>query len=166
MTMALPVRFSSAGISTIDTTGGGIFVGGGLQRIYPTAVVGLSREWTDAHIKFYLEYAYNGERDPGTSWLADATGPGGHNSAAVVHFSNLGPSGLALNLLWQQNWSDGSALIGPFLEISPVALTTIQVGLPLIFGPNNSEVLNNRLVPGNKRFELLILAKLSASFRQ
>ncbi len=102
----------------------------------------------------------------GTSWLADATGPGGHNSAAVVHFSNLGPSGLALNLLWQQNWSDGSALIGPFLEISPVALTTIQVGLPLIFGPNNSEVLNNRLVPGNKRFELLILAKLSASFRQ
>jgi len=166
MTMALPVRFSSAGISTIDTTGGGIFVGGGLQRIYPTAVVGLSREWTDAHIKFYLEYAYNGERDPGTSWLADATGPGGHNSAAVVHFSNLGPSGLALNLLWQQNWSDGSALIGPFLEISPVALTTIQVGLPLIFGPNNSEVLNNRLVPGDKRFELLILVKLSASFRQ
>jgi hypothetical protein len=47
-----------------------------------------------------------------------------------------------------------------------VALTTIQVGLPLIFGPNNSEVLNNRLVPGDKRFELLILVKLSASFRQ
>jgi hypothetical protein len=166
MTMAFPVKFTLSGISTTSTAGGGIFVGGGMQRIYPTAVLGLSREWTDAHIKFYLEYAYNGERDPGTSWLADATGPGGHNSAAVVHFSNLGPSGLALNLLWQQNWSDGSALIGPFLEISPVALTTIQVGLPLIFGPNNSEVLNNRLVPGDKRFELLILVKLSASFRQ
>ena len=166
MTMAFPVKFSLAGISTTSTTGGGIFVGGGLQRIYPTAVVGLSREWSDAHIKFYAEYAYNGERDHGTSWLGDATGPGGHNSAAVVRFTHLGPAGLALNLLWQQNWSDGSALVAPFLEISPVAFTTIQVGLPLVFGPVDGEVLNNRLVPGGERFELLILVKLSASFRQ
>ena len=166
MIMAYPARFTLSGISTVSTTGGGIFVGGELQRIYPTAVIGLSREWTDAHIKFYAEYAYNGERDSGTSWLADATGPGGHNSAAVVRFNQLGPAGLAFNLLWQQNWTDGSALIAPFLEISPVALTTIQIGLPVIFGPNNGEVVNNRLVPGGKRVELLILVKLSASFRQ
>ena len=166
MTMAFPVKFSSAGISTTTTAGGGIFVGGGLQRIYPTAVIGLSREWSDAHVKFYAEYAYNGERDSGTSWLADAAGPGGHNSAAVVRFTDLGLSSLALNLLWQQNWSDGSALIGPFLEISPVSLVTIQVGLPVIFGPNSGEVIDNRLVPGSERFELLILVKLSTSFRQ
>ncbi len=166
MTMAFPVKFSPAGISRISTTGGGIFVGGVLQRIYPTAVVGLSREWPDAHVKFYAEYAFNGERDPGTPWLADATGPGGHNSAAGVRFTSLGPAGLAFNLLWQQNWSDGSALIAPFLELSPVDLVTIQIGLPIIFGPDDGEVLGNRLVPGGKRFELLILVKLSASFRQ
>lgn len=166
MTMAFPARFALSGVSPITATGGGIFVGGELQRIYPTAVIGVSREWTDAHIKFYAEYAYNGERDSGTSWLADATGPGGHNSAAVVRFNQLGPSGLAFNLLWQQNWSDGSALIAPFLEISPVALTTIQIGLPVIFGPNNGEVVSNRLVPGAKRVELLVLVKLSTSFRQ
>jgi hypothetical protein len=165
-TMAFPVTFSLAGVSPSSTNGGGIYVGGTLQRIYPTAVVGLSREWADAHIKLYAEYAYNSERDPGISWLADATGPGGHNSAAVVRFTNLGPSGLAFNLLWQQNWSDGSGLVAPFLEISPVALTTIQIGLPVVFGPDNSEVLNSRLVPGGKRVELLILVKLSASFRQ
>jgi hypothetical protein len=157
LTMAFP---------TAGTAGGGIFVGGQSQRIYPTAVVGVSREWVDAHVKFYAEYAYNGERDQGTSWLDDATGPGGHNSAAVLRFTHLGPYGLAVNLLWQQNWSDGSALLGPFIELAPVPLTTIQVGLPVIFGPNNGEVINNRLVPGSERFELLILVKLSASFRQ
>jgi hypothetical protein len=166
MTMAFPVKFTLGGVSTTNTPGGGIFVGGSMQRIYPTVVVGLSREWTDAHIKVYGEYAYNGEREPGFSWLADATGPGGHNSAAGVRFTNLGPSGLAFNLLWQQNWSDGSALIAPFLEISPVALTTIQVGLPVILGPNSGEVISNRLVPGSERVELLILVKLKASFRQ
>ena len=166
MTTAFPVRFTHSGVTTVSTTGGGIFVGGALQRIYPTVIVGLSREWTDAHIKLYGEYAYNGESEPGNSWLADATGPGGHNSAAGVRFSNLGPSGLAINLLWQQNWSDGSALIAPFLEISPVALATIQVGLPVIFGPANNEVASNRLVPGTKRVELVVLVKLNAGFQQ
>ncbi|HYW84400.1 MAG TPA: hypothetical protein VFB30_14160, partial [Spirochaetia bacterium] len=46
MTMAFPARFTLSGVSPITTTGGGIFVGGELQRIYPTAVIGVSREWT------------------------------------------------------------------------------------------------------------------------
>lgn len=169
MTMAYPGSISPAGFVSDQPTGGGIYVGGVLQRIYPTAVIGLSREWTDAHIKLYAEYAYNGERDPGTNWLPrqDQTGPGGHNSAIALRFSNLGASGgLTFNLLWQQNWSDGSGLIGPFLQLSPVALTTIQIGLPFVYGPDNGEVLNNRLTPGSKRLELLFLVKLNASFQQ
>jgi hypothetical protein len=142
------------------------FVNDQFQSLYPTVTAGVSREWADAHIKFYAEYGYNGERIPGTSLLADATGPGGHNSAMVLRFTNLGPSGMAFNFLWQQNWSDGSGLLAPFLEISPVALTTIQIGIPLVYGPDSSEVLSNRLVPGSKRFELLILVKISDSFRQ
>ncbi len=165
-TMAFPVTFSPSGIKPIGTSGGGISVGGTLERIYPTAVIGLSREWEDVHIKLHAEYGYNGERDPGTSWLQDQTGPGGHSSALAVRFGNLGPSGLALNLLWQQSWSDWSCLLAPFLELSPVPLTTIQIGLPVIIGSEGSEVLNNRLVPGGKQLELLILVKVSSSFRQ
>ena len=157
-TMAFP--FSSS------TTGGGIYVGGPMQRIYPTAVVGLSREWSDAHIKLYAEYAYNGERAPGVSWLPDESGPGGHNSVIGLRFMNLGPAGLAFNVLWQQNWSDGSALVAPFFELSPLPLTSIQIGIPLVLGPDGSEVLNNRLVPGTRRLELLLLVKISASFQQ
>jgi hypothetical protein len=165
-TMAYPVTFSPSGVSPIQTSGGGIYVGGTLQRIYPTAVFGLSREWTDLNIKLYAEYAYNGERAPGTSWLPDETGPGGHNSAIGARFSNLGQSGLTLNVLWQQNWSDGSGLISPFIEFSPISLTTIQVGIPFVWGPDGSEVINNRLVPGGQRLELIILIKVSESFRQ
>ena len=165
-TMAFPVALSLSGAAPVTTAGGGIFVGGTLQRIYPTAVIGISREWVDSNIKIYAEYAYNGERNPGVSWLPDETGPGGHNSAIGARFGNLGQSGLNLNLLWQQNWSDGSGLVGSFLEFSPFALASIQVGIPFVWGPDGSEVVNNRLVPGAQRLELLILFRISDSFRQ
>jgi hypothetical protein len=142
------------------------FSDGQFQIVYPTVTAGISREWTDAHIKLIAEYGYNGERNPGISLLPDETGPGGHNSAMVLRFTDLGPDGLAFTFLWQHNWSDGSGLVAPFLEISPVALTTLQIGLPLLYGPDSGEVLGNRLVPGSKRFGLLVLVKVSASFRQ
>jgi hypothetical protein len=142
------------------------FSNGQFQTVYPTVTAGISREWTDAHIKLLAEYGYNGERVPGVSLLPDESGPGGHNSAAALRFAELGPGGLALTLLWQHNWSDGSGLVAPFIELSPVPLTTMQIGVPLLYGPDNGEVLNNRIVPGNKRFELLILIKVSAGFNQ
>jgi hypothetical protein len=165
-TMAFPVNLTQNGFTPISTTGGGIYVGGMMQRIYPTAEIGLSREWTDAHIKLYAEYAFNGERDPGTSWLADETGPGGHNTAVVARFADMASSGVTLNLLWQHNWSDGSGLVSPFLEISPVPFTTIQLGPVFVYGQDGSETMNNRLVPGGKRAELLVLVKVSDSYRQ
>ena len=167
MTMALPVSLNLDGsVQPIATTGGGIFVGGWMQRIYPTAVLGLAREWMDPHIRLYVEYAYNGERDPGVSWLADETGPGGHNSVLALRFFNLGTSDISLNALWQHNWSDGSGLISPLFGVSPAPLTTIQFGPVFVYGPDSSEVIANRLVPGNKRLELLLLVKVSDSYRQ
>jgi hypothetical protein len=145
-TMAFPVDLSFQSATPIATSGGGIYVGGLMQRIYPTAVLGLSREWTDARIRLYAEYAYNGERDPGTSWLSDESGPGGHNSAVVFRFSNMASSGISLNMLWQHNWSDGSGLVSPFLEVSPVPLTTIQLGPVFVYGPDGSETLANRQI--------------------
>jgi hypothetical protein len=142
------------------------FANGQFQAVYPTLTTGVTREWTDAHIKLIAEYGYNGERNPGLSLLNDESGPGGHNSAIVLRIGNIGPASMAFNLLWQQNYSDGSGLVAPFLEIAPVPLTTIQIGVPLIYGPDSSEVMNNRLVPGGKRFELLVLVKVSDSFRQ
>jgi hypothetical protein len=169
-TMAFPVALNNDGFLPIVTTGGGIFVGGLMERIYPTAVVGLAREWIDARIKLYAEYAYNGERDVGTlspGWLLDESGPGGHNSAVALRFANLGGSDVSLNMLWQQNWSDGSGLISSFLEVSPVPLTTIQLGPVFVYGPGNKgEVFGNRLVPGAKQLELLLLVKVSANYRQ
>ena len=166
-TVALPLTLTlNSGVTAIPTSGGGIYVGGMMQRIYPTFVLGLSREWTDARIKLYFEYAFNGERDPGISWLADNSGPGGHNTAAVVRFANLGESGISLNVLWQHNWSDASGLISPLLEVSPVPLTTIQFGPVLVYGPDGSETMSNRIVPGGKRLEMLLLVKVSTSYRQ
>ncbi len=168
-TMAFPVAISQAGFLPRAPADGGIYVGGTLQRIYPTAVVGIAREWSDAGIRVYAEWGYNGEREPGnpgTNWLSDETGPGGQNSALGARFTNLGKSGLTLNLLWQQSWSDGSGLVAPFIEFSPVGLTTLQVGLPFQYGPANSEVSNNRLAPGSQAAELLILARISSSFQQ
>jgi len=157
-----PQKFFTA----IPTTGGGVFVGGFLQRIYPTAVVGLFREWTDPHIRLYAEYGYNGERDATTSWLADATGPGGHNTALALRFSNLFSGDVSLNTVWQQSWSDWSGLVSAFLEFSPVALTTIQFGPVFVYGIENGVVASNRLVPGDKRLELVLLVRVSDSFRQ
>ncbi len=165
-TMAFPVAINKSGFIPYPTAGGGIYVGGALQRIYPAVVIGLSREWSDAGVKLYAEYGYNGERDPGTSWLIDESGPGGHNTAAGARFSKLGDSGLTLNLLWQQNWSDGSGLVAPFLEFAPVGLASIQVGVPVLYGSSTSEVAANRLAPGGQAVELLILVKVSTSFRQ
>jgi len=166
-TVAFPVTLSRSGAFTDPSIqGGGIYVGGTLQRIYPTAVIGLSREWTDAGVKVYAEYAYNGERDPGTSWLSDETGPGGHNSAIGLRLTNLGKSGITLNLLWQQNWSDWSGLVAPFIEFTPFDLASIQVGVPVLYGPPSSEVASNRLSPGGQGVELLILLKISSSFKQ
>ena len=177
-TMAFPVTFSKAGIYSIPTAGGGIQIGNAtLERIYPTGVIGISKEWSDPAIKLYAEYGYNGERDPGISytqsdgstwpgWLRDETGPGGHNTAVGARISNIAQSGFTLNLLWQQNWSDGSGLVAAFVEFSPVGLTSIQVGVPFLYGSDNSEVLANRLAPGGQCLELLILVKISSSFRQ
>ena len=168
-TVAFPVKISPSGFAPYSTPGGGIPVGGSLQRIYPTAVVGVSRDWPDAGVRVYAEYGYNGERDPGnpgTNWLVDETGPGGHNTAVGARFTNLGTSGLTLNLLWQQNWSDGSGLIAPFIQFSPVGLTTLQIGLPVQYGPSVSEVGSNRLAPGTQAVELLILVRVSSSFQQ
>ena len=165
-TLASPVSINRFAISSDATPGGGIYVGGALQYIYPTAVVGVSREWTDAGIKVYAEYGYNGERAPGESWLLDASGPGGHNSAMGARFTNLNGSGMTLNVLWQQNWSDGSGLVAPFIEFSPVGLASVQVGIPYLWGARTSEVASNRLVPGSQGVELLILVKISQSFRQ
>jgi len=165
-TMAFPWAINRSGFSPYGTAGGGIYVGGTLQRIYPTGVIGLSREWTDTGIKVYAEYAYNGERSPGTSWLTDESGPGGHNSAVGARFSNMGQTGITLNLLWQQNWSDGSGLVAPFIEFSPVGLTSIQVGIPVLYGSGSSEVAANRLAPGGQAVELLVLVRISSSFKQ
>jgi hypothetical protein len=167
-----PVQF----FQVVSTTGGGWFVGGQLQRIYPTATVGLFREWQDPHIRLYAEYGYNAERDPhllpngdkdlSTTWLDDETGPGGHNSVVALRFSNLMSTDISLNALWQHNWSDGSGLLSAFMEVSPVPLTTIQLGPVFLYGPKNGEVAGNRLVPGSKRLEFLVLVKVSDSFRQ
>jgi hypothetical protein len=168
-TMAFPFELNDNGLVSVGTAGGGIYVGGLLQRIYPTAVIGVAREWVDARFKMYAEYAFNGERDvntPAPGWLLDAPGPGGHNSAVALRFANLGESAISLNVLWQQNWSDGSGLICSFFEVSPVALTTIQLGPVFLYGTDNSEVQNNRLVPGGKKLELLLLVKISDSYRQ
>ncbi len=165
-TMAFPVGINKSGFLPYATAGGGVYVGGALQRIYPTGVFGLSREWTDAGIKVYAEYAYNSERDPGTSWLPDESGPGGHNSAAGVRLSNVGQSGMTLNFLWQQNWSDWSGLVAPFIEFPAIGLASIQVGIPVLYGSSTSEVAGNRLAPGGQAVELLILVKVSSSFRQ
>lgn len=166
-TMAFPVTIAIDGaVQPVPTAGGGIAIGGWMQRIYPTVVLGLAREWQDPHIRLYLEYAFNGERDPGVSWLADVTGPGGHNSVVALRFFNLGSSDISLNALWQHNWSDGSGLISPLFGVSPAPLTTIQFGPAFVYGPSSSEVLANRLVPGNKRLELLLLVKVSDSYRQ
>jgi hypothetical protein len=164
-TLAFPVSLSPDRITWRPTAGGGIPVGSG-QRIYPTVVAGLSREWPDARIKFYGEYAFNGERDAGVSWVPDATGPGGHNSAMVLRFGNVLGSSISLNALWQQNWSDGSGLVSTLLEFSPARLATLQLGPVLVYGPDNSEVINNRLVPGNKRLEFLVLLKVGSTYRQ
>jgi hypothetical protein len=170
-TMAFPVHLNISPADPIDpvaTTGGGIWVGGYLQRIYPTATIGLFREWTDPHIRLYAEYGYNGEKDPSTHlpWLQDNTGPAGHNSVLALRFSSLFSSNLSLNALWQQNWSDGSGLISAFFEVSPVALTTIQLGPVFVYGDPTAEVPSNRLVPGGKSLELVLLVKVSDSFRQ
>jgi len=157
-----PTRF----FDLVSPTGGGIYVGGMLQRIYPTAVVSLFREWADPHIRLYAEYGYNGERNPGTSWLQDVTGPGGHNSVLALRFSNLASTDISLNALWQQNWSDGTGLVSAFLEISPFALTTVQLGPVFVYGSETGEVPSNRLVPGGKRLELVLLVKVTDSFRQ
>ncbi len=164
-TMAFPVTLTFQRADWKETAGGGIPVGGG-NRIYPTAMLGLSREWTESRIKLYAEYAFNGEADPGISWLTDSTGPGGHNSAVVVRFADLGESDFSLNVLWQQNWSDGSGLVSPLLEMSPARLATLQFGPVLVFGPDDSAVIGNRLVPGHKRLEFLFLLKISENYRQ
>ena len=166
-TMAFPVTNGPDGLKFDPPTGGGLFVGGSLQRIYPTAVLGISREWTDAHIRLYVEYAFNGEKDAGLApWLADSSGPGGSTTAAVVRFANIASSGITLNMLWQHSWSDGSGLVSPFFEMSPVPLTSIQLGPVFVYGANGSETMNNRLVPGGKRLELLLLVRVSESYTQ
>ncbi len=165
--VAFPYHLMYNNVASDIPPGGGIYVGGALQRIYPSFVFGIGREWSDAGIKLYAEYAYNGERDGSTytNWLDDETGPGGHNSAVTVKFDHLGQSNIGLNLLWQQNWSDGSSMIAPFIQLNAAALTTIQIGLPMVFGPDNSEVMNNRLLPGSQRLGLLLLIKVSDSYR-
>ena len=75
-------------------------------------------------------------------------------------------SDITLNVLWQHNWSDGSGLVSPFFEVSPVPLTTIQLGPVFVYGDDGSETMNNRLVPGGKRLELLLLVKVSDSYTQ
>jgi hypothetical protein len=167
-TMAFPVDLTSYSVVPIGTPGGGIYVGGPLQRIYPTAMLGLSRNWVDARIKLTAEYAYNGERDAGQAvpWLLDETGPGGHNSVLALQWTSIASSGITLNMIWQQCWSDGSGLISPLFEISPVPLTSIQFGPVLLWGDENSETGNNRQVPGGKRAEFLLLVKVSDSFTQ
>jgi len=130
-------------------------------------VIGLAREWPDAGIKMYAEYAFNGEKDPGVlQWLADETGPGGHNTVVAVRISHMASSGISLNLLWQHCWSDGSGLISPLLEVSPAALTTIQLGPSFLYGADGSETANNRQVPGGKRLELVLLVKVHDSYQQ
>jgi hypothetical protein len=163
-TMAFPVNLTSYSEVTVPT-GGGIYVGGTLQRIYPTAMLGLSREWADVGLKVSAEYAYNGERDPGISWLPDETGPGGHNSILAIRFNNMGSSGVSLNTIWQHCWSDGSGLISPLFEVDPVPLTSIQLGPVFCYGSNGSETANNRQVPGSKMVELVLLVKVTDSFR-
>ncbi|HUW40812.1 MAG TPA: hypothetical protein VMV90_07350 [Rectinemataceae bacterium] len=165
--VAFPYHLMYNNIASDIPSGGGIYVGGEVQRIYPSFVFGIGRDWADAGIKLYAEYAYNGERDGSTytNWLDDETGPGGHNSAFTVKFDRLGQSNVGLNLLWQQNWSDGSCMIAPFIQLNAAALTTIQIGLPMVFGPDNSEVMNNRLLPGSQRLGLLLLIKVSDNYR-
>ncbi len=165
-TMAFPFNLTNNSVVPTGPDGGGIYVGGTLQRIYPTVDIGLSREWSDAHVKLSAEYAFNGERDPGTSWLLDETGPGGHNTVVAVRVANMASSGITLNTMWQHNWSDGSGLVSPLFEVSPVPLTTIQLGPVFVYGADGSETANNRQVPGGKRIELLLLVKVSDSYQQ
>ena len=165
--VAFPVHLFYNSVGLDVPPGGGLYVGGALQRIYPSAVLGLGRTWSDEGIKFYAEYSYNGERDGSTytSWLDDETGPGGHNSAVTLKFDQLGDSNVGLNLLWQENWSDDSCLVAPFIQLNVAALTTIQIGMPMVFGPDNSEVMNNRLMPGSQRLGFIVLLKVSDSYR-
>ncbi|HET7838701.1 MAG TPA: hypothetical protein VFL04_02995 [Rectinemataceae bacterium] len=169
--MAFPVTYKSTGFEAIPTSGGGLYIGGLMKRVYPDLIVGLSREWPALDLKLHAEYTYNSERDPhgdqaNPNWLEDAVGPGGNATDVALHLGHfLHNRKLGLNLLWQHNWSTYAGLTAAFLELAPDSLFTVQIGAETIYGRDIAEVSANRLLPENNRFGFVILARLNTSFK-
>ncbi len=170
--MAFPVTFKGTGAVAVPTAGGGVYIGGPLQRVYPSMVLGLSREWTALNLKLHLEYTINSERDPrgdqaNPDWLPDAVGPGGHATDVALHLGRLFDNRkIGLNLLWQHNWTTSAGLAASFLELAPDSVLTVQIGAETIYGSDVAEVSANRLLPENNRFGFVLLARLNTSFRE
>ncbi len=106
---------------------------------------------------------YGLEQDPGSGLAAslavsDLFGYlSRHNSALSLSWSELfGNEDLSASVLYLQNWVDGSLMVAPSFTVTPFKHFSIEYGLTLVRGSDNSEwVLKNAdlssLVPENRR---------------
>lgn len=122
----------------------------GFQSV--TALGGFFREWTD--FKLYGEYRFH--------WNSD--GSMTHDAGLAAGYNN--PFGAPFDVGSQiiHNFLDNSGTITLGISQSLWPYVTMKVGMPIVYGTDNSSAVLNNTDPEKRRIALILSLTLSGSF--
>ncbi|MBN2655821.1 MAG: hypothetical protein JXR86_02070 [Spirochaetales bacterium] len=115
------------------------------------AVAGFFREW--GSIKLYGEYQYS---------CISTT----NDHVASIAFGVNNPLGapLSLGVQWEQNFMDWSGSVTPVMTMDIFPLLKMTIGLPIIYGSDDSYAVLKNSDPEGRRIALGLALELSGSF--
>lgn len=118
----------------------------------PIIVGGFFKEFS--HTRLYGEYQYDGSNLNAQD----------HSIGLVFLQKRLVSQPLDAGIKWEHTFYDNSGQLIPGFTWSGLPNITLQVALPITYGPENSRYLTNNSDPGKRRIVLAIAAKIEGSF--
>ena len=115
-------------------------------------LAGFFREWTD--FKFYGEYCFDGSSENYED----------HSIGLAAGYKNIFSTSLDFGIEWQHAFIDDSGSILPVLRWAPWKNVKASIGVPVIYGSDDSRYVDDNDSPVDSRIAAVFFLELSSSF--
>ena len=121
-------------------------------------------EQPDVGFRIAAEYIYNAET--GQPYVSESQPgfPTGHAIACLAGFREVFGTKIDMGVQWEHAFLDNSGIVIPAVVFKPFGYVSITCGVPLVYGPASSEIMNINPDPENRRTSLGLRISISGTF--
>jgi len=121
-------------------------------------------EQPDVGFRIAAEYIYNAET--GQPYVSESQPgfPTGHAIACLAGFREVFGTKIDMGVQWEHAFLDNSGMVIPAVVFKPFGYVSITCGVPLVYGPASSEIMNINPDPEKRRTSLGLRISISGTF--